>query len=1630
MARSTHRKAGFRLLASLALVASALLALPAAVSAAAADDLLLTEVVVTPTGGEFVEIHNPTDSTIDLTDVYLTDATFSGGGTYYYNIVTGSNSGGGGFSDFHARFPAGSLIAAGEYQTVALAGSTAFAAEYGVDPTYELFEDDASADAIADMVEATPGSINGQGGLSNGGEVVVLYRWDGASDLVQDLDYVVWGDKVEAVDKSGVAIDGPDADTDTTMYANDTPIGFQIPVDTGAHDAGDSWQRIDLDEGDEAQTGGNGSFGSDETSENLSDTWTAAAPTPNAAAEAPEPPEGPDPADHLLLTEVVVTPTGGEFVEIHNPTDSTIDLTDVYLTDATFSGGGTYYYNIVTGSNSGGGGFSDFHARFPAGSSIAAGEYQTVALAGSTAFAAEYGVDPTYELFEDDASADAIADMVEATPGSINGQGGLSNGGEFVTIYHWDGASDLVADLDYFVWGDKAEAVDKSGVIIDGPDADSDGSAYANDTAIGFQVPVDTGAHEFGDSWQRRDLSEGDEVDAGGNGITGDDETSEDLAVTWGATAPTPNAATTLEPPDPGGGGTGPGPLPAPGVCGDAFTAIPAIQGPGAASGLVDTGVNTEGVVTALLPGLGGFTIQDAAGDGDVATSDGIFVFAAADGLAVGDAVRVTAHVTEFFDLTELTSLTAESVTVQSCGVGATVAPTTVTLPVAVDFEPYEGMLVHFDEMTITDVFSLAEFGELELSAPERLTTPTDIVLPGAAAATVQDLNNRSRIVLDDASTARNPDPTPYLDPLTRRVGQKVTDLEAVVMCNFGCHKLMPVGDVTFSGNPRPASPDDVGGDLKVAGFNVLNYFTTFDERGANNQDELDRQTAKLVVGIRGLGADVVALQELENNGPVAIGALVDALNGAAIGDEEWAAVSDPAYPGGLESTNAIKVGIIYRADRVEPVGAAVASLDPNFALDRPPVAQTFTGSGETLTVISNHFKSKSCSDTGPGEPFPDEADAGDGQGCFNPRRTRQAGALLDFIAELQASTGDPDVIAIGDFNAYAQEDPVRALRSGGLVDLTDGWDATDRYSFLFFGQSGQLDYAFATAELATKVTGVDIWHINADEPRFLDYNTETNPPSAYVADQYRSSDHDSVLVGIGAEQLAPRAAIDMVITDLEAMLAGGKDGKAIEAALKKLRRAADDENWVDDAHVTNSQVLVDLTNALKDLLGVSGADVDDQIAKVIGAIADIATLAVDEAVNAEGDADKVAQALERLAAAEEAFEAGDLLEAARLYRLAWMAAAEAVAEPRFATYNASLNRFNAGDLVVDLATKGNAQAKQVAEIVQRTRPNVLLINEFDYDAQGRAADLFRLNYLGVSQNGADPISYPYAYVAPSNTGIPSGFDFDNNGSVGGGNDAYGFGFFEGQFGMLVLSQHPLHEDDIRTFQLFLWKDMPGALLPDDPDTAEPSDWYSAEELEVFRLSSKSHWDVPVQVGRETVHFLVSHPTPPVFDGPEDRNGTRNHDEIRFWADYVDPARSGYVYDDEGGTGGLAAGASFVIAGDNNADPFDGDSVESAASQFLDHPLINALLPPASEGGVEASLLQGGINDSHIGNPAYDTADFSDTAPGNLRVDYVLPSVDLTITGSGVFWPVVADPLSALIAASDHRLVWIDVWTG
>ena len=316
----------------------------------------------------------------------------------------------------------------------------------------------------------------------------------------------------------------------------------------------------------------------------------------------------------------------------------------------------------------------------------------------------------------------------------------------------------------------------------------------------------------------------------------------------------------------------------------------------------------------------------------------------------------------------------------------------------------------------------------------------------------------------------------------------------------------------------------------------------------------------------------------------------------------------------------------------------------------------------------------------------------------------------------------------------------------------------------------------------------------------------------------------------------------------------------------------------------------------------------------------------------------------------------------------------------RIATYNVALNRRKAGDLTKELSKGDSKSAKSLAKVLQLVRPDILLLNEVDYD-QGKSVKCFCEQYLAVGQAGGKPLEYKFQYVGPVNTGVDSGLDLDGNNRTGEPVDAFGFGRFPGQYGMAVLSKFEIDRDKIRTFQKFLWKDMPGALVPRAPDAAK--NYYSDEIMKVFRLSSKSHWDVPVKVDDKVIHVLASHPTPPVFDGLEDKNGCRNFDEIRMLADYVS-GRGDYLYDDKGKRGAFD-GQNFVIVGDLNSDPVDGNSRPGTMDQLLKLPMINGALAPKSTGGKYWAEKQGLANLKHKGDPLCDTGDFSDERAGNMR---------------------------------------------
>ncbi len=363
----------------------------------------------------------------------------------------------------------------------------------------------------------------------------------------------------------------------------------------------------------------------------------------------------------------------------------------------------------------------------------------------------------------------------------------------------------------------------------------------------------------------------------------------------------------------------------------------------------------------------------------------------------------------------------------------------------------------------------------------------------------------------------------------------------------------------------------------------------------------------------------------------------------------------------------------------------------------------------------------------------------------------------------------------------------------------------------------------------------------------------------------------------------------------------------------------------------------------------------------------------------------------------------------------------------RVATFNCSLNRDVDGQLMRDLQGGNNEQAQKVARILRTVRPHIVLLNEFDFDGDTQAVISFLGEYLQADAAWSleAPITYGHYYTAPVNTGISSGRDFDKNGRTEDPADAIGFGKFPGQYGMVLLSQFPIDQQAVRTFQKLLWKAMPDSALPSGKDGA--TSWYDEEDLAVLRLSSKSHWDVPVNVYGARLHILASHPTPPAFDGAEDRNGRRNHDEIRLWSEYLTQGSKAWLVDDQGMAGSLNNDAAFVLLGDLNADPHDGDSYQNAIMQLLQHPRIHRGITPMSEGGAVASTTQKGANETQKGDPTYDTADFNDRSVGNLRVDYVLPSCTLHPVAAGVFWPAPQEPGVELIDCSDHRLVWVDL---
>ncbi|HCE9330102.1 TPA: SpnA family nuclease, partial [Pseudomonas aeruginosa] len=569
------------------------------------------------------------------------------------------------------------------------------------------------------------------------------------------------------------------------------------------------------------------------------------------------------------------------------------------------------------------------------------------------------------------------------------------------------------------------------------------------------------------------------------------------------------------------------------------------VQGAGAESPLVNQRVAIEGVVVGDFQNaseLKGFYVQqeDATVDGDPATSEGIFVYDGGNGsdVKLGDRVRVIGQVREFNGLTELVG--PLQVSVLASGV-ALPTPAGISLPLASAdaLERYEGMRVLIRQtLTVNEVYNLGRYGEVLLSSGGRQMTPTNVVAPGEQAKAMQARNDLDRILLDDGRSGQNPDPIRYPAPElsaynSLRVGDRTSAIDGVLDYSAGSYRIQPLQTPVFeAANPRPAQPA-VEGRLRVASFNVLNYFNGDGKgggfptsRGANTAEEFQRQKAKIVAAILASKADIVGLMEIENDGYgefSAIADLVNGLNASLPQGQRYAFVNPNRAKLGSDE---IAVGLIYRGDKVRTYRSAAvldSSVNPEFddTRNRPTLAQTFqeiTG-GERLTIAVNHLKSKGSACDG-------DPDIGDGQGNCNLTRARAAQALVDWLAGDPTDAGDPDYLIIGDLNSYAKEDPVNVIRGAGYTDLVARQAGAGKgYSYVFSGQSGYLDHALANASLARQVRGAVEWHINADEPRVLDYNVEFKTPrqqdSLYNAEPYRASDHDPVVIGIDLRRVA-----------------------------------------------------------------------------------------------------------------------------------------------------------------------------------------------------------------------------------------------------------------------------------------------------------------------------------------------------------------------------------------------------------------------------------------------------------------------------------------------------------------------------
>ncbi len=531
---------------------------------------------------------------------------------------------------------------------------------------------------------------------------------------------------------------------------------------------------------------------------------------------------------------------------------------------------------------------------------------------------------------------------------------------------------------------------------------------------------------------------------------------------------------------------------------------IPQIQGTGASSSYVGQEVKTSGIVTAKFIGtnkINGYFMQDPVGDGNVLTSDGVFVSTTTDNVAVGDNVELTATVSEVNGRTQLGTVTATNVLSSNNALPVTHVQYSAG---NWNWEQYEGMLLQFDQtLYVTSNYYLLKYGQLSLN-PVRKYAVTNQCLPGSAEYTAMvALNAKAEIMLDDGITATNNKPVQFADANgTRRTGERVNNLNAVVDNVGSSYYVYAATNPVFFGNPRPAAPADLGNyNLKVCAAN-LEYYLPYNYNGtygAANATQAEQQHTKIIAALKAIDADIYGLIEIEE-GQNALTKLVNSLNATVPG--RYAFIDD----GGLPDGTYIKVGYIYRTDKVKPYLNLKENTGTSSSKYRKK-AQAFTlnSNNERFIFSLNHFKAKSgCPSSGA------DSDQGDGQGCYNVSRVAEATSTLSFVSDWKNYYNDNDVLIMGDLNAYGKEDPVQTLVKAGYVDMHRAFHADSAYSYMYNGAAGYLDNVLASSSMRSQITGVSVFHVNADEPTMFEYSG-----SAYQPDMYRYSDHDPVVVGL-----------------------------------------------------------------------------------------------------------------------------------------------------------------------------------------------------------------------------------------------------------------------------------------------------------------------------------------------------------------------------------------------------------------------------------------------------------------------------------------------------------------------------------